>query len=179
MIESSLTRLWLLRLGFAALALAILFVDLLPLQTVARNWAAPDFLLCIAFTWSVRRPDYAPLGLLAILFLLADLLLQRPPGLYAALSIVACAHLQSKGPSLRTNGFAREWLRIGALLLAIAIGARVILAIMLIPAPSLWLTLMQVLATMIAYPIVVFACAALFGIRQGAPGELDSYGSRA
>ncbi|MEO0503273.1 MAG: rod shape-determining protein MreD, partial [Pseudomonadota bacterium] len=85
------SRLWTMRIAFTARVMVILFFHMLPLQTATGGWIWPDFILAFALAWSVRRPDYVPLALLAGLFLLADLLLQRPPGLWAALALVACA----------------------------------------------------------------------------------------
>ena len=111
--ELSPARLWLMRSAFVALALVILFFNLLPIDTQPvtlftpdlfppladinpaearlrdlldqgsnRFLIGPDLLIAFAFAWSLRRPEYVPSLLLALLFLLADLLLQRPPGLW-------------------------------------------------------------------------------------------------
>ena len=73
------SRTWPMRAAFVALSLALIFVHLLPLETVPRKWAPPDILLAFAFAWVLRRPDYVPALLVAGVFLMADLLLQRPP----------------------------------------------------------------------------------------------------
>ncbi|MFC6585378.1 hypothetical protein [Sulfitobacter aestuariivivens] len=77
--DQSPTRLWLMRAAFFVLALVILFFHLLPLETTPRRWAGPDVLLAFACAWCLRRPEYVPSVILALAFLLADLLLQRPP----------------------------------------------------------------------------------------------------
>ena len=60
---------------------------LLPLQTTPRSLAGPDLLLAFAVAWCLRRPEFVPPLALALAFLLADLLLQRPPGLWALLAL--------------------------------------------------------------------------------------------
>ena len=70
MAELSTSRLWLMRLGFVALALVIMFFHLLPLDTVPRRWAPPDLLVAFVFAWALRRPDYVPILSLAIILLL-------------------------------------------------------------------------------------------------------------
>lgn len=174
--EDRPARLWLQRAMFVALALAILIGHLLPLQTQPSRWVAPDLLICCALCWSMRRPDVVPLTLLALLFLLADFLLQRPPGLWAALALVACAHVQPRGMILRAGGFAAEYLRIVLLLCGITLAERVILAAMLLPLPSLGLSLLQTLLTVLAYPLVV-GVMMLLGLRDTSP-EMDSFGAR-
>ena len=49
--EVSLTRLWLMRAGFAALILGLLFFQLLPLETTPRRFAGPDLVMGFAFAW--------------------------------------------------------------------------------------------------------------------------------
>ena len=87
--EQVSSRLWTMRLAFAFLVLAILFFRLLPLQTDVGGLIWPDFVLGFALAWSVRRPEFVPAVLLAGVFLLSDLLLQRPPGLWAVLALIA------------------------------------------------------------------------------------------
>ena len=79
MTDLSRSRLWLMRMGFVALGLVILFFHLLPLETTPRGWAGPDLLLGFACEGGLRRPEYVPALFLALVFLLADLLLKRPP----------------------------------------------------------------------------------------------------
>lgn len=178
MSNSSRWQLWSMRAVFLAMALLILVGNLLPLQTVPRGWAGPDLLLCLAMAWSVRRPDLVPLVLLAIVFLLSDLLLSRPPGLAAALMLVACNDLQSRTRRLRDAGFAAEWTRAATLIVGTAVAYRISLGLFFIPAPPLSLIAFQTVATVLVYPIVVAASALLFGVRLTAPGEMDSMGQR-
>lgn len=178
MSNTSVLRLWSMRAGFVAIAMLILLVNLLPLQTVPRGWAGPDLLFCLAMTWSVRRPDYVPTLLLGAVFLLADFLLSRPPGLAAALMLLACYDLRSRMRRLRDSGFAAEWLRATLLIVAVAVAYRVVLALLLLPVPPLALTAFQAVVTALCYPLVVGVSALLFGVRLSAPGDLDSMGQR-
>ena len=179
MTGSSPLQLWTMRAVFTALVILILLGNLLPLQTLPRNWAGPDLLLCAAMAWSVRRPDYVPLPLLAVLFLLADLLLSRPPGLGAALMLLACHDLQSRMRRLRDAGFVAEWTRAAALIVAVALANRIILLLLLVPVPPLPLSLFQTVATALVYPLVVGISALVFGVRLSAPGDIDGMGQRA
>ena len=73
---------------FVVLGLATLFIHLLPLSAMSRPWATPDLMLGFAFAWSARKPVYVPVILLGLMLLLSDLLLQRPPGLWAFLGLL-------------------------------------------------------------------------------------------
>ena len=178
MSNTPLLRLWSMRATFVALALLILLVDLLPLQTLPRGWAGPDLLFCFAMAWSVRRPDYVPIPLLAAVFLLSDLLLSRPPGLAAALMLLACFDLRTRMRRLRDSGFAAEWVRATILIAAVFVAYRIVLAIVLVPVPPVGLSAFQTLATALCYPLVVALSALIFGVRISAPGDLDGMGQR-
>jgi rod shape-determining protein MreD len=48
----------------------------------------------------------------------------------------------------------------------------------MLPQVSLGQTLVQALATILCYPVVVVASRAAFGVRKPATGETDAYGRR-
>ena len=176
--DLSPTRLFLMRAAFVLLALVILIFQLLPLETTTRNWAGPDLLLAFACAWSLRRPEYIPALTLALAFLLADLLLQRPPGLWALLALIGCENLKSRSRSLRDAGFGAEWMTVGAILIGIAVLNRLVLALVLVDVPTLTLSLTELGMTIAAYPLVVGVTHWLMGVRKSAPGDLDALGQR-
>ncbi|WP_298859770.1 rod shape-determining protein MreD [uncultured Sulfitobacter sp.] len=139
----------------------------------------PDLLIAFAFAWSLRRPEYVPSLLLALVFLLADLLLQRPPGLWALLALLACENLKGRSRSLRDATFGAEWVSVAVLLTGILIANRIVLSLLLVPAPQLRLSLLELGITILVYPAVVFVTRSLMGVRRAAPGELDALGGRA
>ena len=65
-----------------------------------------------------------------------------------------------------------------SLILAVLAGYRVVLAIFVIPQAPILLSLSQLIATVIAYPLMVLGSAILFGIRRVTPGEVDTLGHR-
>jgi rod shape-determining protein MreD len=176
--ELSLTRLWLMRAGFAALILGLLFFQLLPLETTPRRLAGPDLVLSFAFAWALRRPEYAPLGLVAALFFTADLLLGRPPGLYAALATLAFGNLRDRAGALRGMPFSVEWVAVGLAIIAVLIGQRLVLALFLVHLPPLGLQLIQLVATLLAYPLVAAITRFAFGLRAPGLGEVNALGQR-
>lgn len=176
--DLSQTKLWLMRGSFYVLTLLILFFHLLPLQTTARSWAGPDVLLCFACAWSLRRPEYVPPFSLALLFLLADLLLQRPPGLWALLALLGCENLKSRGRSLRDSNFVAEWVTVGLIIVAITLANRLVLGTALVDLPRMSLIISQLALTLLMYPLIVAITQYGMGIRQAAPGDLDALGKR-
>ncbi|WP_253196077.1 rod shape-determining protein MreD [Roseovarius sp. PS-C2] len=167
-----------MRVLYLVLCLALVFLHLLPLDTLPRGWAGPDLMLAMTFAWVLRRPDYVPPLLIAGVFLLADLLFQRPPGLWAAFVLISSQTLRNREAGLRDLTFAMEWLNVATTLVALTIGYRIVLTIMLVDQVPLGLSLMQLVATLVVYPLVAFASQAVLRVRKIAPGDVDALGGR-
>lgn len=174
MSEALTTRRWGMRLAYLVLALAIIFFQLLPLETMPRRWTGPDLLILITFAWAVRRPDYLPAFLVAAVFLLGDLLFQRPPGLLAALSLLAVEALKRRSRALRDQTFPVEWLTVSVMMILVMLGNRMVLAVLLIPQSPMGLTLIQLIMTIIAYPLVAALSHSIFGVRRIAANDAEA-----
>lgn len=169
---------WWKRGLFVLLALVILFWSLLPLSTLPRSWAGPDLLIALTFAWALRRPEFVPVLLIAAVMLLADLLLHRPPGLMAFLVVLGAEQLKTRAVGLRDASFAGEWAAAGLVVIAVFMLNRVTLAVLMVDQAPLGLTLIQMVATILIYPIVVFVSHLFLGVRKLAPGDDDAIGSR-
>lgn len=178
MAEISSSRVWLMRVLFLTLGGAIILLHLLPLDTLPRRIAPPDFLMAMTFAWSLRRPDYVPLLALAGIMLLADLLLQRPPGLMAALVVFGNEYLKNRFARLSEASFAGEWVSVGIVMAAIAVAYRLILTLFGIPLPPLAPALSQLILTLAIYPLVVVISHFGLGVRKLLPGDADAIGGR-
>ena len=189
MAERNTTRLLGKRLIYVALWLGLIFLHLLPIDAarpsplsapsfLERIWTGPDLHLAITFAWVLRRPEYVPPLLVAVTFLMSDLLLQRPPGLWAALALLGSEALRSRAPGLRDLTFPVEWLNVATMTLALFLGYRIILGVMMIETGPLSPTLMQALVTIAVYPVVVALSQLLFGVRKLAPGDIDGMEAR-
>jgi rod shape-determining protein MreD len=178
MSEASPTQPWVKQLSFVGLCLAVLFFQLLPLETTPRRWTGPDLVLLICLTWALRRPEFAPAYLIAGVALLADLMLQRPPGLLAALTVIASQTLTRRARQMRDQGFAVEWLTVSGALLAVMLGNRLVLALVAVPQAPMGLTLIQLIMSILFFPLVAALAQVLFGVRRVAPGEVDAWGHK-
>ena len=175
---ASTRRPWIMRSLYVFVCMVLIFIQLLPLDTVPKVWAAPELILAVTFAWVLRRPEFVPPFLIALLFLLADLLLQRPPGLWAALVLLGSETLRSRAPGLRDLTFPVEWLTVATTLVIMTLGYRLILGLTVVDQAPLGLSLIQLVMTLLAYPIVVFVTQAIFGVRKLAPGDVDAMGNR-
>ncbi len=168
MASMSATSIWMGRLSFVALALVLMFLRLLPLDTLPPSLAGPDLLLAATLAWCVRQPRLVPVLLVAGVFLLADLLFQQPPGLITALVVIATEMLRRRHGRLSAGGFGYEWATVTVAILGITLATRFVLFVTAATPPPLTLSLIQVLATALAYPFVVLVARGLFGVGRGA-----------
>ena len=170
---------WAMRGLYGALAVFVLFLHLLPLETQPDRWPFPDFLIVLTFAWVLRRPDYVPTVLVALVMLLADLLLQRPPGLLAALVVLGAAYLRSAAPGMRDAGFVAEWMSVSAVVAGVFLGNRVILAILSVDQAALLPVMIQLVLTILAYPVIVLLSQSVFGVRRVSAADASAAGARA
>ena len=178
MAEALSARLWLGRGLFALLVMVLLFIELVPLGFDAERAPRPDLPVALAFAVLLRRPDLAPLWLLAGLWFLADLLLQRPPGLWAALAVLAFEFARDREYRFREAMFPLEWGFVALLLFAAMLANRLILALTLTPLPALGTVMLHYFVTVLAYPAVVFFCYFILRIHKVTPDEAFRYGHR-
>ena len=169
---------WAAGITYAGLAAVLLVAPLLPLDTVPRSYATPDILLAVTAAWAVRRPDSLPAPVVAGVFLLADLLFQRPPGLLTALVLLMTEWLRRRATRLRRSSFLAEWAAVGAAIAAVGLANRLALGLVMTPQAPLGLTLIQLILTIAAYPAVAGVAQVALGLRRPAQGEVDALGHR-
>ncbi|WP_342076883.1 rod shape-determining protein MreD [Yoonia sp. SS1-5] len=172
------TRIWINRTVFVLIAFVIIVVQLVPLDMRPVIWAWPDVLLAATLAWVARRPDYLPVIVIAIVFLLTDLLFQRPPGLWAALVVLLTEAVRKRARGIRNMPLLLEWGMIAFGIVGITLANRLVLAVVMTPQAPLGLTLIQMIATILSYPLVVAIAHFVFGVTRPAPGQVDGRGQR-
>lgn len=178
MVDPLRVTLWFYRGMFLLLALVLLFLKLLPIGSLAGTWPGPDLLLCLVFAWVVRRPDYIPVLLIAVVVLVEDFLLMRPPGLWAGLVILGAEFMRSRVALTRELSFVAEWMLVAAVMVALLLAYRLAFVIAFLPQPAFGFALLQTLWSILCYPLVVAASRFAFDMRKPAMGEVDAYGRR-
>jgi len=161
---------------FLGLAILWLFLRLLPLNTLPGAFPGPDLMLCLTSAWVLRRPGYMPVLLIALVFLLEDILLMRPPGLWALLVVLGTEFLRNRQALLREVTFPAEWVLLTALAFALLVAERAVLFVLAVPQPGLGQSLLQMIFTMALYPVVVLASHFILNVRKPATGEVDALG---
>ncbi|KUJ78367.1 rod shape-determining protein MreD [Ruegeria profundi] len=164
--DSPTSQLWSKRVLYLFLAMLILFLHLLPLDTQPDRWPFPDLLIALTFAWVLRRPEYVPTLLVAFVMLMADLLLQRPPGLLAALVVLGASYLRSAAYGMRDMGFVGECSTVAVVVTAVFMLNRVILAILSVQQAAFGPLVIQLVLTIAVYPLIVLLSQNIFGVRR-------------
>ena len=171
-------NLWSYRGTFVFLVSAVAFVQILPLNPGPGGIPGPDIILLIAFSWVAMRPDYVPVLLLAAVFFVADLLFMRPPGLWTALAVLGSEFLRGRHVQLRVAYFFTEWLVVAALIVGMTLVNGLILMIFGVEQAPIGLTIIRMMFTILAYPIVVILAGRAFGVQKLRAGDSDQRGVR-
>ena len=119
MAETPAAQIWTYRGLLATLAFGLMLFELLPFMTADDSWLMPNITLALLCAWAVRRPEFTPPLLIAGVILLEDLLLQRPPGLLAALSLLALEWLKQRSARPESFSLALEYLSVTGLVISI------------------------------------------------------------
>jgi len=178
MIRLWLGPLWVHRVIFLAVALILTFVRLLPLQTTAGHLPGPDLLVCVIFAWMVRRPEYLSALMIGVVVLSEDMLLMRPPGLWAALVLIGAEFIRARSALTRELSFGVEWLLVSGVIFAVTFANRTILGLAFVDQPAFGFSLMQIIWSILAYPAVVALSRYGLDLYKPAMGQVDALGRR-
>ena len=110
--------------------------------------------------------------------LMADLMLQRPPGLWAALVVLALEVIRARNTLWRDLPFLAEWAVISVLMAAVVVVNWLILELFMVAQPDMGLYLIGLVFTVLSYPPVVLVSSFVLGVRKPAPGAVDALGHR-
>jgi len=153
---------------------AIILVRILPVEIGPGGYPSPDFMICITFALLLRRPHFVPTPLIALAFLLADLLFMRPPGLHAAIVVLAAEYLRAHEATWREWPFMLEWSMVAVALTVTSLLERTVLAVFAVSPPGLVQSVLQLAATILAYPLIVLVLRQIFGIAKMTAREADN-----
>lgn len=158
---------------FLALLSVIALAQLLPLSREAGALPGPDLIMLVIAAYAIRRPRMIPTWVYLIAALAADILLTRPLGLHAALTLIAVEMLRRRGAQAPTMPFAREWATVATAVTGVMLLEVVIQGLFLVPQASLGLALIQLIVTALTYPLVVVLIAEPFGLRRPKASDTD------
>jgi rod shape-determining protein MreD len=178
MADTQVVSVWLGRGMYLACAAVLLFWALVPLQFTPSVIPRPDLTLCLTFAIVLRRPEYAPFWLVALVFFVDDILLERPMGLWTGLVVLACEFIRSQEYRFRETIFPVEWAFVGAIMFLTLLANRLMLALVFVPLPRFGLEALHYFVTVLVYPGVVFFCYFVLRVRKVTPDVAIRFGHR-
>lgn len=176
MVNPVTSRRFMYRGIFLLLCAFIIFLKLLPLTTVPGRVPGPDLLFCLTAVWLMRRPRWAPVGLILLVHIIADILFMRPIGLWSAITLLGYEFLRGKALGDTEITPMVELGITSSLFVLMVIGNTAILAVSGVIQPSLGVTGLHVIMTIIAYPFVMLFCVHTLKVRRARPSDLDGTG---
>ncbi|QBY02481.1 rod shape-determining protein MreD [Rhodophyticola sp. CCM32] len=173
MIDPVTRHIWTYRLLYLALSLVVIAYKLLPLSLGSIGLPSPDILLALTLAWLMRQPAVVPMGAIILVFLLADFLFQRPPGLWTLLVLLTSESLRRRRAQMTEFPFLVEWSAFAGAVFTLLILNRVALWVLMVNQTTLGLTLVHGIVTVAIYPVVVAVSKFLFGLRKLGPIDSD------
>jgi len=176
--DSVFLGVWMGRVRFLAMAALVVFIALVPSDLGKHLVPAPDLLAGLTLAVVLRRPEFVPFWLLAVVFLLADILEMRPPGLWTAIILLTAEFTRAQEYRLRELAFVFEWAFVAAVMFLALLANRVILMLTLVPQAGFGAVMMHYLVTVLSYPLVVLLCYFVLHIRKVSPNLAIRFGHR-
>lgn len=174
MIDPVTRHVWTYRLLFLALSLLVIAYKLLPLEADDYGIPAPDILLALTLAWLLRQPAVVPVLSIVAVFLLADFLFQRPPGLWTLLVLLASESLRRRRAQMTEFPFLVEWGVFAGAVFGLLILNRIMLWMLVVEQTTLGLTLAHGIVTVAIYPLVVAVSKFALGLRKITPAEPET-----
>jgi len=167
-------HIWAYRALFLGLCAVIVVFKLLPLGLNDQGLPGPDLLLALTLAWVLRQPAVVPIGSILVVFLLADFLFQRPPGLWTLLVLLVSESLRQRRLAMTEFPFLVEWSAFAGAIFTMILLERVVMWVLMVDLAPLGLTLAHGIVTAAIYPLVVAISKFLFGLRKIGPAEAEA-----
>ena len=138
---------------YFCIGLLIIFFQILPLQTTPQSWSGPNILLVFFAALVIKRPEFTSSLLIAVVFLIEDFFLMRPPGLMSSLTVLGLYILKRKFQNQEDTSLVFVWGNVAICLTLILLICYFVLKLLFIPSAGLRLTIMEITVTLAIYPI--------------------------
>lgn len=171
MVDPVLTRLWGRRALYAAVMVLMILTGLIPNLRATTPWPGPDLMLALTLCWLLRKPAQVPTLLIGAVFLLADFLEQQPLGVHTAMVVAVTEFVRSRGVRPSELTLLTDWAVAAFAIAAVMVGERIVLTATLVPTVGPGMVTLRLLATVLAYPLVVWAARVLLRVQPPRPGD--------
>ena len=162
---------WRERSLFVLTAMAVTYLAILPLGAKSNAAAVPDLFYCVTIAWVMRRPESAPVFLVAAASFLIDIVLGRPMGLWSLILVLASEYFRGRETGKGMQMRLLEWLSVSLLFLVMLIVYKFALTIGFAFSPNYTALAWHFLITALAYPFVVAVLYWGLNIRAPLPAD--------
>ncbi len=138
---------------YFCIGMLIIFFQILPLQTTPQTWSGPSVLLVFFAAIVTKRPEFSSSFLIAIIFLIEDFFLMRPPGLMSSMTVLGFYFLKRKFQNQEEMSLLFVWGSVATCLSFILLLYYFISILLFIPSAGFRLTLMEIIVTLALFPI--------------------------
>ena len=138
---------------YFCIGLLIIFFQILPLQTTPQSWSGPNVLLVFFAALVIKRPEFTSSLLIAVVFLIEDFFLMRPPGLMSSLTVLGLYFLKRKFQNQEETSLIFVWGNVAICLTLVLLICYFVSKLLFIPSAGLRLTIMEITVTLAIYPI--------------------------
>ncbi len=178
MAEVKKLTIWKARAVYLFICFLIIFIHSIPLDLSPKSFIMPDVMLIITIAVVIRKAAYIPYWLVGSAFLIADIMLNRPLGLWAFVTVATVEVVRANRFMFRDMFFVTEWLMVTITIVFMFLLQQFLLAFSLAPTLPMDSLIWKMTASALSYPIVVFVITKLFGIRKPSPAEFNMLGNR-
>ena len=166
MVREGALEVWAYRGLATVLIFGWIFLTLLPFGGSSFGLPWPDLAFCLMIAWILRRPELLPFPLVVALGLVMDFLFFKVPGAWTLILLVSTEVLRKSSEQEGNSGFVYETIAVIGTVFGAFLGHRALLALFGAPQPPLGGTLLELVFTLLAYPLVVLATVFIFRIRR-------------
>ena len=138
---------------YFCIGLLIIFFQILPLQTTPQSWSGPNVLLVFFAALVIKRPEFTSSLLIAVVFLIEDFFIMRPPGLMSSLTVLGLYFLKRKFQNQEETSLIFVWGNVAICLTLVLLICYFVSKLLFIPSAGLRLTIMEITVTLAIYPI--------------------------
>ncbi len=156
---------------FGVLGMLSIGMAIMPMGLTADSTPFPDLMFCLFAAWTIRRPETAPVLIVAALALLADAMMMRPLGLWALMLVLGVEAIRLAERAFRDIPFVLEWAYVSGLLIILILLQNVILLVSFANVYDFSTLAWHVLRTIMIYPIVAAVLHWIVRIRSPKPNE--------
>ncbi|MGV6838578.1 MAG: hypothetical protein ACWA40_00130 [Planktomarina sp.] len=153
-------RLW-LRFMYVLCIAVILWLQTQPSGVEARYFN-PDLILALTLSWALYRPDVLQPILVGTALLCADFILQKPPGLWAALVVLGTVFLRGRKAEYDHRTFIDTWVLLSIVTICLFVLYNFVLRVTFSPAPSFMLGMAETISTCMTFPLIHIISAQVF-----------------